>query len=166
MRTLISLTICMCCASTEAGVIRATPTVSGDATGYFAVVYDDSFNTANAVYFEIGGENNFGVFARDFTPTGWVDPMLGQWDLTVDGMGYQGLSVGVPTPGIDWSLMVTDGVRLVNDGVDSYVSYTHPTQGWVSSNSPTDWQGTALSVPEASALVLLLCGLFAIRVLR
>ena len=93
------------------------------------------------------------------SPAGWIDVQNQQWDLTANGMGFMGISAGLGSayrPNL-----VTDGVRLVNDGSESYVEYFDPHSEQVN-RIDVSWDSVTVAVPEPSSFVVLLIGSLAI----
>lgn len=150
---ILAVTLGVLCFATvaHADVIRAdvrSDSLSG--FGAFTAVYDPTaLTTANAVYFNMDGDHNWGIVARDTTPIGWLDVQAQQWDLTIDGIGYMGLSGGGGVQGLE---LIENGVRLVNDGEQSFVAYVDPSSG--GRTIDVDWENITVSVPEPSAAVL------------
>ena len=147
----VTLGVLCFCSMARADVIRAD--VRSDTLtsfGNFTAVYDPTaLTTANAVYFEMNGDHNWGIVARDTTPIGWLDVQAQQWDLTIDGIGYMGLSGGGGVQGLE---LIENGVRLVNDGEQSFVAYVDPSSG--GRTIDVDWENVTVAVPEPAAAVL------------
>ena len=155
----------------RADVIRADLVRSNDIApnGRMAVVYEPSLFNAQAVYFEVAGDHNFGIYSRDLTPigtdpenpTGFVDPQAELWNLTVDAIWGE-ISIGLGTAARD--MLWPDSLQIVKADDESYLVMNHPETG--PQRMDVDWSNIAVAVPEASALALGLIGMICLAVRR
>lgn len=118
------------------------------------------------VRFEIATRNNFGIYAWDDSPIGWIDVQAQQWDLIVDGIGCECFGGGDDLDRLR-DAFIADSIHLVNTSDEQYIERTfvsRSTDDIMTVRDSADsigleWRNTTVTIPEPSAVFLLVCGL-------